>query len=71
MLLRIWPHHEKDVPALLLLIHPAQVTTSPLFGEADVQFLEEKWPFLRYAFHFWTQGRQVLGFDTALYLVGS
>ena len=49
MLLGIWWDHKKDVLALLLLIHPAQATTSPLFGEADVQFLEEKWPFLQYA----------------------
>ena len=52
MLLGIWWDHEKDVSALLLLIHPAQVTTSPLFGEAGVQILEEKWPFPRYGFQY-------------------
>ena len=62
MLLGIWWDHEHNVSVLLLLIHPAQATTSPLFGEADVQFLEEKWPFPRYAFHYEPQGSQSIRF---------
>ena len=54
MLLNICWDDGKDLSALLLLIHPAQAPTSPLFGEADVQFLKEKWPFPRYAFHYKT-----------------
>ena len=70
MLLGTHWYHGKDVSALLLLIHPAQVTTAPLFGKADVQFLKEKWPFSRYAFEYQPKGKQVLGFDAAWYLVG-
>ena len=62
MLLGICWDHGNDVSALLLLIHPAQVTTSPLFGEADVQFLQEKWPFPRYALHYEPQGSQSIRF---------
>ena len=62
MLLGIWWDHGIDVSALLLLIHPAQVTTSPLFGEADLQFFEVKWPFLRYAFQYQPQGKPSIRF---------
>ena len=57
MLVGIWWDHGNNVPALLLLIHQAQAPTSTLFGEADVQFLEEKWPFRRYAFQYKPQGK--------------
>ena len=58
MLFGIWLDHGKDVSALLLLIHPGKATTSPLFWRGRVQFLEEKWPFLRYTFHCTPQGSQ-------------
>ena len=70
MLFSSWWDHGKDVSALLLLIHPAQATTSPLIGEADVQFLEEKWSLLQYAFQYKPQGSQSIRFWCCLVLVG-
>ena len=71
MLHGIWWDHGKGISALLLLIHLEQVTGSPLFGEAGVQFLVEKWLLEQYASLVRPQGSQVLGFDAAWYLVGS
>ena len=67
MLLGIWWDHGNDVSALLLLIHPAQVTTSPLM----YKFWKRNGRFRGTPFIINPKGGQVLGFDAAWYLVGS
>ena len=44
--------------------------SSSLFGEADVQFLEVKWPFSRYAFQYQPQGKPSIRFWCCLVFGG-
>ena len=54
-----------------VVAHPSCTSThfTP-FGEADIQFLEEKWPFPRYAFHHKPQGSQSIRFWCCLVFDG-